>query len=124
RSARTRLDCRGHRAGVRAPRRAGRARAGPGPRVHVGPRRRGDVPGVCGGAGVKPLVVIDADVLGRQRTGAETYVENLLRQLPALGGGEFRFVAITRRPDLVPDGVDPVELQARPQELRMAWAVP
>ncbi len=72
---------------------------------------------------VKPLVVIDADVLGRQRTGDETYVENLLRRLPALGGGDFRFAAITRRSDLVPDGVEPVELQARFQELRMAWGV-
>jgi glycosyltransferase involved in cell wall biosynthesis len=70
------------------------------------------------------LVVIDADVLGRQRTGDETYVENLLRRLPALGGDDFRFAAITRRPDLVPDGVEPVELQARSQGLRMAWAVP
>jgi glycosyltransferase involved in cell wall biosynthesis len=72
---------------------------------------------------VKPLVILDADVLGRQRTGDETYVENLLRRLPALGGDELRFAAITRRPDLVPDGVEPVELKARFQELRMAWAV-
>jgi glycosyltransferase involved in cell wall biosynthesis len=73
---------------------------------------------------VTPLVVIDADVLGRQRTGDETYVENLLRRLPAVGGAEFHFAAITRRPELVPDGVEPVELQARFQELRMAWGVP
>ena len=71
-----------------------------------------------------PLVVIDADVLGRQRTGDETYVENLLRSLPALAVGDFRFAAITRRPDLVPDGVEPVELRARLQELRMATTVP
>jgi len=50
-----------------------------------------------------PLLVIDADVLGRQRTGDETYVENLLRRLPELGGEEFRFVAVTRHPELVPD---------------------
>jgi glycosyltransferase involved in cell wall biosynthesis len=73
---------------------------------------------------VKPLVVIDADVLGRQRTGDETYVENLLRRLPALGGEEFRFAAVTRRPDLVPDGVEPLALPARTQELRMAWSLP
>jgi glycosyltransferase involved in cell wall biosynthesis len=73
---------------------------------------------------MKPLVVVDADVLGRQRTGDETYVLNLLRRLPALGGDEFRFAAITRRPELVPDGVEPVELQARFQELRMARAMP
>ena len=71
-----------------------------------------------------PLVVVDADVLGRQRTGDETYVENLLRRLPALAGDDFRFAAITRRPDLVPEGVEPVELEARFQELRMAVAVP
>ena len=70
-----------------------------------------------------PLVVIDADVLGRRRTGDETYVENLLRALPAVGDG-LRFAAITRRPDLVPPGIEPVELPARSQELRMAVRVP
>ncbi len=73
---------------------------------------------------MRPLVVVDADVLGRRRTGDETYVQNLLRRLPALGGDRFRFAAVTRRPDLVPEGVEPVELPARVQELRMAWAVP
>ena len=72
----------------------------------------------------KPLVVIDADVLGRERTGDETYVENLLRHLPELAAGELRFAAVTRRPDLVPEGVEPVELSATLQELRMAWGVP
>ncbi len=71
-----------------------------------------------------PLVVLDADVLGRRRTGDETYVENLLRRLPAAGEGVFRFAALTRRPDLVPGGVEPIELAARFQELRMALAVP
>jgi glycosyltransferase involved in cell wall biosynthesis len=71
-----------------------------------------------------PLVVVDADVLGRQRTGDETYVENLLRRLPALAGGELRFAALTRRPDLVPEGVEPVHVPARFQELRMLRSVP
>src|SRR5438067_5519142 len=71
-----------------------------------------------------PLVVVDADVLGRQRTGDETYVENLLQRLPALAGGELRFAALTRRPDLVPEGVEPVHVPARFQELRMLHAVP
>jgi alpha-1,3-rhamnosyl/mannosyltransferase len=70
-----------------------------------------------------PLVVIDADVLGRQRTGDETYVTELLRALPGVGDG-LRFAAITRRPDLVPPGVEPIELPARIQELRMAVRVP
>jgi len=71
-----------------------------------------------------PLVVVDADVLGRERTGDETYVENLLRRLPEVAEGELRFAAITRRPDLVPEGVEAVPLPARFQELRMALSVP
>jgi glycosyltransferase involved in cell wall biosynthesis len=70
-----------------------------------------------------PLVVVDADVLGRQRTGDETYVENLLRALPPVAHG-LRIAAITRRPDLVPEGIEPIELPARVQELRMAVRVP
>jgi glycosyltransferase involved in cell wall biosynthesis len=71
----------------------------------------------------KPLVVVDADTLGRRRTGDETYVEQLLRVLPSVAR-DFEFAAITRRPDLVPEGVRPLHLPARSQELRMAWAVP
>jgi glycosyltransferase involved in cell wall biosynthesis len=70
-----------------------------------------------------PLVVIDADVLGRQRTGDETYVENLLRALPAAGSG-LRFAAITRHPELVPPGIEPIALRGRSQELRMAARIP
>jgi glycosyltransferase involved in cell wall biosynthesis len=69
------------------------------------------------------VIVIDADVLGRERTGDETYVLNLLRELPGVAP-DLRFVAVTRRPDLVPAGVEPVELAARSQELRMAWTLP
>ncbi len=68
-------------------------------------------------------MLIDADVLGRQRTGDETYVANLLRELPAVAG-DFRFVAVTRHPELIPPGVEPLELPARSQELRMAWTLP
>jgi glycosyltransferase involved in cell wall biosynthesis len=71
----------------------------------------------------EPLVVVDADVLGRQRTGDETYVAGLLRALPAAADG-VRLAAITRRPDLVPPGIQPVELRARVQELRMAVRLP
>src|SRR5262249_35856495 len=76
-----------------------------------------------GGDLTKPLVVIDADVLGRHRTGDETYVERLLHALPTVAD-DLRFAAITRRPDLVPDGVEALSLPARSQELRMAWSVP
>ena len=72
-----------------------------------------------------PLVVLDADVLGRERTGDETHVENLLRTLPAAADGAFRFAAVTRHPELVPDGVEPLAARgARSQELRMAWTLP
>ena len=70
-----------------------------------------------------PLVVVDADALGRQRTGDETYVEGLLGALPAVADG-LRIAAVTRRPDLVPAGVEPIRLSARSQELRMAVALP
>ena len=70
-----------------------------------------------------PVVVIDADVLGRRRTGDETYVENLLRALPAVGEG-LRFAAITRSPELVPPGIEPIAFPGRSQELRMAVRVP
>jgi glycosyltransferase involved in cell wall biosynthesis len=68
-------------------------------------------------------VLIDADVLGRQRTGDETYVENLLRQLPE-AAPDLYFAAVTRRPERVSDGVAPLALPARSQELRMAWSLP
>ena len=71
------------------------------------------------------LVVVDADVLGRKRTGDETYVRNLLRELPPLAeAAGVRTAAVTRRPDLVPAGVEAVELGVRSQELRMALSLP
>jgi glycosyltransferase involved in cell wall biosynthesis len=69
-----------------------------------------------------PLVVLDADVLGRQRTGDETYVSALLRELA--GTTDLRLAAVTRRPDLVPEGIEPVELPARSQVWRMAASLP
>jgi glycosyltransferase involved in cell wall biosynthesis len=69
------------------------------------------------------VIAIDADVLGRRRTGDETYVSNLLREL-GRQAGELRLLAFTRHPELVPEGVEAVHLPARSQELRMAWGVP
>jgi glycosyltransferase involved in cell wall biosynthesis len=71
----------------------------------------------------KPLVVVDADVLGRRRTGDETYVDQLLRALPEVTD-DLRVAALTRDPALVPDGIEPIHLPARSQELRMAVGVP
>ncbi len=70
------------------------------------------------------VVAFDADVLGRQRTGDETYVVNLLRELGGLvAAAGIRLVAVTRRPDLVPQGVEPIVLSTGSQELRMAWSL-
>jgi glycosyltransferase involved in cell wall biosynthesis len=71
------------------------------------------------------LVVVDADVLGRHRTGDESYIRNLLRTLPGpAAAADIRLAAVTRHPELLPDGIEPVALPARLQELRMAWALP
>lgn len=71
-----------------------------------------------------PLVVVDADVLGRERTGDETYVLNLLRELAPLAERTgLRIAAVTRRPELVPDGIERLHQAGRPQELRMAWSL-
>ena len=69
------------------------------------------------------MILIDADVLGRERTGDETYVTNLLRELPR-AAPELRFAAVTRNPALVPAGVEPIVLPARLQEARMAVSLP
>ena len=72
-----------------------------------------------------PLVVVDADVLGRRRTGDEMYVLNLLRGLASLApGAGIRLAAVTRHPELVPEGVEAVELSTASQELRMALTLP
>jgi hypothetical protein len=69
------------------------------------------------------VILLDADVLGRNRTGEETYVLNLLRELPR-AAPDLSFAAVTRRPDLVPDGVEAIRLDARFQETRMGWSLP
>ena len=69
----------------------------------------------------RPLIVIDADVLGRQRTGDETYVTGLLRELAS---SDLRLAAVTRHPELVPKGIEPIELQASSQVLRMSIGLP
>jgi glycosyltransferase involved in cell wall biosynthesis len=71
----------------------------------------------------RPLVVLDADSLGRMRTGDETYVAGLLGALPGVAD-DLRIAAVTRTPALVPDGVEAIELAARSQEVRMAWSLP
>jgi glycosyltransferase involved in cell wall biosynthesis len=71
----------------------------------------------------KPLIVLDADVLGRQRTGDESYVSAMLRELPQLDDG-LRFAAVTRHPERVPEGVEAIKLPARSQVWRMSRSFP
>jgi alpha-1,3-rhamnosyl/mannosyltransferase len=66
-------------------------------------------------------IAIDADVLGRRRTGDETYIASLLREL---AGASEEICAVTRRPDLVPAGIEPIELPARNQIIRMTLSFP
>ncbi|HWL33972.1 MAG TPA: glycosyltransferase family 1 protein [Gaiellaceae bacterium] len=74
---------------------------------------------------MKPLVVVDADVLGRRRTGDETYVLNLLRELaPLAPDAGLRIAAVTRHRWLVPEGIEAVELGTSSQELRMTLMLP
>lgn len=68
-------------------------------------------------------VVIDADVLGRQRTGDETHVHQLLAGLAAADPG-LVVGAITRWPALVPDRVRAYELVPANQLARMTWQLP
>ena len=72
-----------------------------------------------------PLVVVDADVLGRERTGDETYVLNLLRELaPLAPAAGIRIAAIARELDLIPEGIEAVRLGTASQELRLAVTLP
>jgi glycosyltransferase involved in cell wall biosynthesis len=74
---------------------------------------------------VTPLVVVDADVLGRERTGDETYVINLLRELaPLVPAAGIRIAAVARDPNLVPQGIEAVRLGTPLQELRLAVTLP
>ncbi|HEY6836886.1 MAG TPA: glycosyltransferase family 1 protein [Gaiellaceae bacterium] len=69
------------------------------------------------------MILIDADALGRQRTGNETYIRELLREL-AGRAGDLHLAAVTRHPALVPEGIEPVELQAQHQLVRMSVQLP
>ena len=71
-----------------------------------------------------PLVVIDADVLGRQRTGDETYVENLLRRLPALAAASSASPRSRGTRSSCRTASSRSSCRRGSQELRMAWSVP
>ncbi|MCL4414845.1 MAG: glycosyltransferase family 4 protein [Acidimicrobiales bacterium] len=68
-------------------------------------------------------VVVDADVLGRHRTGDETYVSNLLQGLVRLPR-TLEIRAVARQASVVPRDVVPIELAVRSQAARMGWRLP
>jgi glycosyltransferase involved in cell wall biosynthesis len=70
-----------------------------------------------------PLVAFDADTLGRERTGDESYAENLLRELGTFAD-DVRIAAVTRHPERVPPGIEAIELKVRSQVARMAVGLP
>jgi glycosyltransferase involved in cell wall biosynthesis len=72
---------------------------------------------------VSALVVVDGDVLGRHRTGDESYVENLVRELGRLER-TFEVGVIVRSADAAPAGVRALELPARSQVARMTVGMP
>ena len=72
---------------------------------------------------MRPLVVIDGDVLGRHRTGDEAYIENLVRELGDVEHS-FELAVVARRRDALPAGVRALELSTRSQVLRMAVGLP
>jgi glycosyltransferase involved in cell wall biosynthesis len=70
-----------------------------------------------------PDVVVDADVLGRQRTGDETYIRQLLVGLSELDTG-LDIHAVARGAALVPEGITPEVLPVRRYAARLAWQLP
>ncbi len=52
----------------------------------------------------RPLVLVDADTVGRARTGDEAYTINLLRELPGVAG-DLAFAATLRDPEAMPEDV-------------------
>jgi glycosyltransferase involved in cell wall biosynthesis len=70
-----------------------------------------------------PDVIVDADVLGRQRTGDETYIRQLLTGLSKLDAG-LEIHAVTRDAALVPEGITPEVLPVGRYAARLAWHLP
>jgi glycosyltransferase involved in cell wall biosynthesis len=71
----------------------------------------------------RPVVVVDADVLGRRRTGDETYVRGLLGAL-ASAPRSFTVTAATRGPEHVPEGIGTVATGGRGQVHRLLRGLP
>jgi glycosyltransferase involved in cell wall biosynthesis len=75
----------------------------------------------------RPMILIDADTVGRARTGDEAYTVNLLRELPA-AAPELTFAASLRvlrdMPNDVPAHVRRIELNVTSPYRRIPFALP
>ena len=79
------------------------------------------------GAGVSdPLVVVDADVLGRRRTGRRDLRAESAARAPGPCGRQRRSHRRRHAANRISSrrACEPIELAARSQELRMAWSLP
>ena len=76
---------------------------------------------------MNPLVLLDGDVIGRARTGDETYTVNLLRALPE-AALDLRFACSLRDPaelpNGVPDDVERIRLDVASPYRRIPFAFP
>jgi len=70
-----------------------------------------------------PDVIVDANVLGRQRTGDETHVREILSCL-GRDSADLRIAAVARQAELVPEGIAGLELVPLNQAARMLWQMP
>ncbi len=70
-----------------------------------------------------PDVVVDAGVIGRRRTGDETYVREVLTEFGRCDL-DFRIAAVVNDSESAPEGVTGVVLPARSQFTRLAWQLP
>ncbi|MDX6564726.1 MAG: hypothetical protein QOE10_388 [Gaiellales bacterium] len=75
----------------------------------------------------RPLVLIDADTVGRARTGDEAYTINLLRELPG-AAADLAFAASLREPSAMPQDVPAavrrIALDVASPYMRIPFALP
>ena len=114
----------GIREAIAAPRGARGARARARTPLHVACQRRGDAGRLPRGSRDAVSSSSTPTCSGASAPATRPTSRTCSARLPDAAGDALRFAAVTRHPDLVPDGVEPISLTARRQELRMAWSLP
>ena len=124
RPARRRIDRRRRQGGTCQARRARRRGVGDAPRSSPGsePPTRSSISGATSREGRRRSTRTFSDASARvtRRTRSTCSASSG----PLASDASVRLVATTRRPDLVPEGIEPVELASGSQALRMAWSLP